>query len=61
MIGVFYILIYKKGFSDFEIEKAGLVKKTEKGMYDRFRGRIMFPIADSSGRIIAFSGRIFYR
>lgn len=27
--------------------------------YDRFRGRIMFPISDSSGRIIAFSGRIF--
>ena len=41
------------------MEKAGLVKKTEKGFYDRFRGRIMFPIADSSGRIIAFSGRIF--
>ena len=27
--------------------------------YDRFRGRIMFPIADTSGRVIAFSGRIF--
>jgi len=48
-----------KGFSDKEIEFAGLAKKTEKGMYDRFRGRIMFPISDSSGRIIAFSGRIF--
>ncbi len=46
------------GFTDIEIEKAGLAKKTEKGMYDRFRGRIMFPISDSSGRIIAFSGRI---
>ncbi len=49
----------KNKFSDLEMEKAGLVKKTEKGYYDRFRGRIMFPIADSSGRIIAFSGRIF--
>ena len=48
-----------KGFSDKEIELAGLVKKTEKGFYDRFRGRIIFPISDSSGRIIAFSGRIF--
>jgi len=46
-------------FDDSVIEKAGLVKKTEKGFYDRFRGRIMFPITDSSGRVIAFSGRIF--
>src|SRR5690606_12592652 len=51
-----------KGFSDREIELAGLAKKPDdqgKGMYDRFRGRIMFPISDSSGRVIAFSGRIF--
>jgi len=46
-------------FPDLELEKAGLIKKTEKGYYDRFRGRVMFPIADSSGRIVAFSGRIF--
>jgi len=51
--------IQKKGFSDIEMEKAGLIKKSEKGYYDRFRGRIMFPISDSSGRIIAFSGRLF--
>ncbi len=49
----------KNKFSDGELEKAGLIKKTEKGYYDRFRGRIMFPINDSSGRVIAFSGRIF--
>ena len=54
-----YNYLNKKGFSDIELEKAGLIKKTEKGYYDRFRGRIMFPIGDSSGRIIAFSGRIF--
>jgi DNA primase len=54
-----YNYLSKKGFSDTDLEKAGLVKKTEKGYYDRFRGRIMFPIADSSGRIIAFSGRLF--
>ena len=46
------------GFSDLEIERAGLIKKTEKGYYDRFRNRIMFPMNDSSGRVIAFSGRI---
>jgi DNA primase len=54
-----YSHLRTKGFSDTEIEKAGLAKKAEKGMYDRFRGRVMFPIADSSGRVIAFSGRIF--
>ena len=58
------------GYSDKEIEKAGLIKLSEhdsisekqaykKRYYDRFRGRIMFPIADGSGRIIAFSGRLF--
>ncbi len=47
-----------KGFSTDELLFAGLVKRNEKGdAYDVFRGRIMFPIADSSGRIVAFSGR----
>ena len=50
-----------KGFQETEIEKAGLIKQGEerKNWYDRFRGRIIFPIFDSSGRVIAFSGRIF--
>lgn len=48
-----------RGFNEVQIEKVGLIKKTDKGAYDRFRSRIMFPISDSSGRIIAFSGRIF--
>ncbi len=57
-----YDYLKSKNFSDKEIERAGLTKKpedTNKAMYDRFRGRIMFPIADSSGRVVAFSGRIF--
>lgn len=45
------------------IENVGLIKKgvreTQDGFYDVFRGRILFPISDTSGRIIAFSGRIF--
>jgi len=45
-------------YKESDIEKVGLIKKTEKGYYDRFRGRIMFPITDSSGRVIAFTGRI---
>lgn len=47
-----------KGFSEIEILKAGLIKNGEKVSYDRFRGRIMFPIFDSSARVIGFSGRI---
>ncbi len=56
-----YDFLKSKNFTDKEIELAGLAKKPEdksKAMYDRFRGRVMFPISDSSGRIIAFSGRI---
>ncbi len=48
-----------KNYSEHHIEKAGLIKYGEKGSYDRFRSRVMFPISDSSGRVIAFSGRIF--
>jgi len=47
------------GHSEELIEKAGLIKKTEKGYYDRFRGRITFPIRDSAGRTVAFSARHF--
>jgi len=47
------------GFSEKLIEEAGLIKKGDKGFYDRFRSRIMFPITDSVGRVVAFSGRIF--
>lgn len=48
-----------KGYNDTLIDKAGLSKPGNRGSYDRFRGRIMFPIFDSSGRVVAFSGRIF--
>lgn len=50
----------RKKYSDTEIVDAGLAKKNERGnLTDKFRNRIMFPIADSAGRIVAFSGRIF--
>lgn len=48
----------KKGVPESVMEKAGLIVRSPKGFYDRFRGRVMFPITDSSGRAIAFSGRI---
>jgi DNA primase len=49
----------KKGYKKEDIEIVGLIKKKDSRYYDRFRGRIMFPINDTSGRVIAFSGRIF--
>lgn len=49
-----------KGYRGEEMEKAGLVIKKDNGsFYDRFRARIMFPLFDSSARIVGFSGRIF--
>ncbi len=49
-----------KGFSEELLEKAGLVIKSEtnESYYDRFRGRIMFPITDHKGNTVAFSGRV---
>ena len=49
----------KKGYRKEDIEKVGLIKNGNGSTYDRFRSRIMFPLSDSSGRVIAFSGRIF--
>ncbi|MGE4553871.1 MAG: DNA primase, partial [Desulfovibrionaceae bacterium] len=51
--------LQSKGFSPDEATEAGLLSRNEKGsMYDRFRGRLIFPIQDLSGRVIAFGGRI---
>ena len=48
-----------EGFTIAEILEAGLAKESDKGgePYDAFRGRLMFPIPDSRGGIIAFGGR----
>lgn len=51
--------LVSKGYKKEDIETVGLIKKKDNRYYDRFRSRIMFPINDSSGRVIAFSGRIF--
>ena len=50
----------QKNYSVDLLEKAGLVVKREEEnkQYDRFRGRVMFPIYNVSGRILAFGGRI---
>lgn len=49
----------KKEFKDEEIQDSGLLVKTDSNRsYDRFRGRIIFPILDIRGNIIGFSGRV---
>ena len=48
-----------KGFTDQELTDAGLASpSTRGGVYDRFRGRIIIPIRDASGRAIGLGGRI---
>jgi DNA primase len=48
-----------KNFDLELVAQAGLiVKKDAGGFYDRFRGRLMFPICDEQGRVVAFSGRV---
>ena len=49
-----------KNYSVEVMEQAGLVvhKEDSDHYYDRFRGRLMFPICDEQGRVVAFSGRI---
>ena len=49
-----------RGYDHRLCEQAGLIiRKEDTGrLYDRFRGRLMFPICDEQGRVIAFSGRV---
>jgi DNA primase len=48
-----------RGASRDQIERSGLVTLRDSGgFYDRFRGRLIFPICDTQGRVVAFGGRI---
>ena len=54
-----YRELKKQGFQEREILESGLVNKNERGQYiDRYRNRLMFPICDVRGRVIAFGGRV---
>ena len=54
-----YQELKKQGFQDQEMLESGLVNRNERGQYiDRYRNRLMFPICDARGRVIAFGGRV---
>lgn len=48
----------EKGYKKEFLLKTGLTIESERGLFDRFRARVMFPIRDLAGKIIAFGGRI---
>jgi DNA primase len=47
----------EKGFSDTELVTAGLVARNDRGPYDRFRGRLLWPIRELSGDVVGFGAR----
>lgn len=52
--------LFQQGCSEIQLLRLGLIGQSEQSTrtYDRFRGRVMFPIQDARGRVIAFGGRI---
>ncbi len=52
-------LLQQQGYSNEQLETSGLISKRESDgrLFDKFRGRLMFPIHNESGKIIAFGGR----
>ena len=48
----------KNGYADDLLEQIGFSIKGQKGLYDRYHGRVMFPIHNLTGRVIGFGGRI---
>ena len=54
-----YKALKQEGFGEQEILESGLVNKNDNGRFiDRYRNRLMFPICDARGRVIAFGGRV---
>lgn len=48
-----------KGYTQEELVQSDMVRRSQKGnLYDRYRGRVMFPIFDLRGNVVAFGGRI---
>ena len=49
-----------RGFTDAELTLSGLVSQKDRGVYDRFRGRLVWPIRDITGDVIGFGARKLY-
>lgn len=49
-----------KGFSEEELVVAGLLTKGDRGVYDRFRGRLIWPIRDANNQVLGFGARHLY-
>ncbi|MDY0909669.1 DNA primase [Microbacterium sp. CFBP9034] len=49
-----------KGFTDEELTTSGLVSQGQRGVYDRFRGRLVWPIRDVTGQVLGFGARRLY-
>ena len=54
--------MHEQGYTDAELLAVGLIKQPEAGKepFDVFRDRVMFPMSDAQGRVVAFSGRILH-
>lgn len=50
--------LFQEGVAPKDAVEAGLVLEGRNGLYDRFRGRIVFPVRDITGRLLAFGGRL---
>lgn len=53
-----YNFLKKRGFTDTELSKAGLITKRRDGWGDMFRGRIMIPLSDGQGNVVGFTARL---
>jgi len=53
-----YKYLKMKGYKDDILAKSGLISVSEKGVYDKFWNRAMFPIMDANSRVIGFGGRV---
>lgn len=56
--GLTKYLVNKKGYGQEVLAAAGLAIRSGNRVYDRFRGRVMFPLLDTAGKVVGFSGRV---